>query len=45
MAFLHEDDHNHTDERAWRRGQILVGTSKGNPTGEFIIVAKFSGYA
>jgi len=47
MGFLHEeDDHNHTDEkklRVWRRGQILVGTSKG--TGELIILAKFGGHA
>jgi len=45
MAFLHdeESDHNTTDER--RRGQIFIGTSKANLTGEFVIVAKFGRHA
>jgi len=29
----------------WRRGQILVGTSKGTSHGEFVIVARFGGHA
>ena len=49
MAFLHEeeDDCNHTDERKeyGTEDRDLSEPQKAHLTGEFIIVAKFGGYA
>ena len=46
MALLHEeDDHNHKDKR--RNGaedRYMSKPEKANPTGEFVIVAKFGGH-
>jgi len=47
MAFLHEeeDDHNHTDEKKeyGTKDRYLLEPQKAHLTGEFVIVAKFSG--
>ena len=49
MAFLHEeeDDHNHKDEKKEHaaEGTYSSEPQKAHPTGEFVIVAKFGGYA
>ena len=49
MAFLHEeeDDHNDTDEKKeyGAEDRYLSEPQKAHLTGEFIIVAKFGGYA
>jgi len=48
MAFLHEkeDDHNTTDERKeyGEEDRYSSEPEKANVTGEFVIVAKFSGH-
>ena len=49
MAFLHEeeDDHNHTDEKKEYGAEDRYSSEpqKAHLTGEFVIVAKFGGYA
>ena len=49
MAFLHEeeDDHTHTDERKEYGAEDRYSSEplKTHLTGEFVIVAKFGGYA
>jgi len=48
MAFLHEeDDHTHTDEKKEYGVEDRYSSEpqKAHLTGEFVIVAKFSGYA
>ena len=46
MALLHEeeDDHNHKDEKK-EQDRYSLEPQKAHPTGEFVIVAKFSGHA
>ena len=49
MAFLHEgeDDNSHTDEKKENGAEDRYSTEpqKAHLTGEFVIVAKFCGYA
>ena len=49
MAFLHEeeDDHNCTDEKKEYgvEDRYLLEPQKAHLTGEFVILAKFSGHA
>jgi len=47
VAFLHEDDHNHADEKKEYGAEdiYLLEPQKAHLTGEFVIVAKFGGHA
>jgi len=47
MAFLHEEDHNTTDERKeyGAEDRYSLEPQKVHLTGEFVIVAKFGGHA
>ena len=46
MAFLHEDDYKHTDERKeyGAEDRYLSEPQKAHLTGEFVIVEKFGGH-
>ena len=47
MAFLHKEDNHHRDEKKEHGAEdrYLSEPQKAHPTGEFVIVAKFGGYA